>query len=207
MKRLLVAATAAVVAMPVIASTAPAAHAAPAQVTSTASVASLAGVNAAPAASSIAAYRAAAINQANRYSRQATKVSWRQKGRNATHLGKLTQQARLHHTKRAVFISRTQLGTRYRWGGTTPAGFDCSGYTKYVYGKAGKNLPRTAAQQFRATKRTSNPAPGDLVFFGGARAHHVGIYLGNGRMIHSPRSGKSVEVAKVWRGASYGKVR
>ncbi len=198
MKRLLVAATAAVITMPaVISGTPSAATAAPSKAVSVT----------APSATTLVAARTASVNYANKYSRLATKSSWRQKDRNANHLSRLTKQARLPHAKRAVLISRTQLGTPYRWGGTTSAGFDCSGYTRYVIKKAGKNLPRTAAQQYRATKRTSKPKAGDLVFFGGSRAYHVGIYLGNGRMIHSPRKGKPVHVAKVWRGASYGTVR
>lgn len=200
MKRLLVAASAAVIALPALATAAPA-QARPMSTTTAAATASR------QAAPSLATARYAAVSYANKYSRQATRVSWRQKDRNAAHLSRLTARARMSAPKRAVLISKTQKGTYYRWGGTTPRGFDCSGYTKYVYKKAGKNLPRTAAQQYRATKRTSRPAPGDLVFFGGSRASHVGIYVGNNRMIHSPRRGKAVQISKVYRGASYGKVR
>ena len=199
MKRLLVAATAAAVALPVLAAApAQAAHAAPA---------ATAQVAARPSVTSLAQARTVAVRQANTYSRVSTRASWRQKDRNAAHLSRLTAQARMPAARRATLISHSQKGTMYRWGGTSPRGFDCSGYTGYVYKKAGKNLPRTAAAQYRATKRVSRPAPGDLVFFGGARAYHVGIYLGNGRMIHSPRTGKPVQVTKVWRGASYGRVR
>ncbi|GAB48867.1 C40 family peptidase [Mobilicoccus pelagius] len=204
MKRLLVAASAAVIAVPALSTAAPLqAQASPA---TTASVVHTSTVSH-PTATSLVAARTAAVNTANTYSRRATRVSWRQKDRNANHLSHLTARARMAPARRAHLISHTQKGTRYRWGGTTARGFDCSGYTRYVYKKAGKNLPRTARAQYRATKRTSRPAPGDLVFFGGSRAHHVGIYVGRGRMIHSPRSGKPVQVTKIWRGASYGKVR
>ncbi|GMA42297.1 glycoside hydrolase [Mobilicoccus caccae] len=116
-------------------------------------------------------------------------------------------QATAAQRSTAISSARAQLGTPYRWGGTSPSGFDCSGLVQYAFGKAGKDLPRTAAAQYAATQRTSSPRPGDIVFFGGAGAHHNGIYLGNGKMIHSPRSGKSVEITNVWKGASYGKVR
>ena len=203
MKRLLVAATAAVIAAPTL--TAVPAQAqpvpAPSHVLTTTSASSR------PTATSLAAARASVVNHANRYSRQARHVGWRTKDRNARHLAQLTKRARLSPAKRALYISYTQRGTPYRWGGTTARGFDCSGYTGYVYKKAGKTLPRTARAQYRATKRTSRPVPGDLVFFGGRNAYHVGIYVGRGRMIHSPRAGKPVQIAKIWRGASYGKVR
>lgn len=97
-------------------------------------------------------------------------------------------------------------GIRYVWGGTTTAGFDCSGFTRYVYRKAGVNLPRTAAQQQRAVRRVSTPSPGDLVFFG-RPAHHVGIYAGKGKMYDAPRRGKSTGLHKIWSATvTYGRV-
>ncbi len=204
MKRFLVAASAAAIAVPALATVSPVqAQAAPTTAVSTAQATSAAH----PSRNSLVAARTQAVRKANVYSRQSAKVSWRQKDRNARHLSTLSKRAKMAPHRRAALISHTQKGTMYRWGGTTPRGFDCSGYTRYVYNKAGKSLPRTARSQYAATKRTSRPAPGDLVFFGGRNAHHVGIYLGKGRMIHSPRSGKPVQVTKVWRGASYGKVR
>lgn len=104
-----------------------------------------------------------------------------------------------------VNIARSLLGIPYVYGGSTPAGFDCSGFTQYVFGKAGISLPRTASAQQRAATRVSNPKPGDLVFFG-SPAWHVGIYTGNGMMIDSPKPGASTSERRVFSGVSgYGR--
>ncbi|MGC4943781.1 C40 family peptidase [Kribbella sp. DT2] len=93
-------------------------------------------------------------------------------------------------------------GTPYRYGGTSTKGFDCSGYTGYVYKKAGKTLPRTSRQQYSATKHISRAAakPGDLVFFksGGGGVYHVGIYAGANTLWHASKPGKPVAKAKIW---------
>jgi cell wall-associated NlpC family hydrolase len=93
-------------------------------------------------------------------------------------------------------------GTPYRYGGTTPRGFDCSGYTGYVYKKAGKKLPRTSRAQYSATKHISRKAakPGDLVFFrsGGGGVYHVGIYAGGNMLWHASKPGRPVAKAKIW---------
>lgn len=89
-----------------------------------------------------------------------------------------------------VNIARGLLGIAYVYGGDSPSGFDCSGLTQYVYGKAGISIPRTASAQQRAATPVSNPQPGDLVFYG-SPAWHVGIFTGGDMMIDSPRPGKS----------------
>ena len=94
-------------------------------------------------------------------------------------------------------------GVPYVYGGTTPSGFDCSGFTQYVYSKFGISLPRIDYQQrvwaqAHGTK-VSDPQPGDLMW----RSGHVGIYVGNGLMIHAPRPGKSVSIVPVYASFEY----
>jgi peptidoglycan DL-endopeptidase CwlO len=104
-----------------------------------------------------------------------------------------------------VNIARTLLGIPYVYGGSSPSGFDCSGFTMYVFGKAGISIPRTASAQQDAATPVSDPKPGDLVFFG-SPAWHVGIYTGNGMMIDSPRDGKSTSERAIFSGVSgYGR--
>jgi cell wall-associated NlpC family hydrolase len=95
-------------------------------------------------------------------------------------------------------IAAQYEGLMYSYGGTSPStGFDCSGFTAYVFRQVGISLPRTAEAQRQATTRVSSPQPGDLVFFG-SPAYHVGIYAGNGMMWDSPRSGKAVALRSIW---------
>lgn len=103
-------------------------------------------------------------------------------------------------------VAANYTGIMYRYGGTTTAGFDCSGYTSYVYRQVGISLPRTAEAQRQATTSVSNPQPGDLVFYG-APAYHVGIYAGNGMMYDSGKPGIPSQLRRVFGGVSgYGRV-
>ncbi|HGJ8838499.1 TPA: C40 family peptidase [Neisseria gonorrhoeae] len=103
------------------------------------------------------------------------------------------------------------LGIAYRYGGTSVStGFDCSGFMQHIFKRAmGINLPRTSAEQARmgAPVARSELQPGDMVFFrtlGGSRISHVGLYIGNNRFIHAPRTGKNIEITslshKYWSG-------
>lgn len=91
------------------------------------------------------------------------------------------------------------LGVSYVWGGSTPAGFDCSGFTSYVFSHFGVSLYRRAADQSRQGKAVSRDSlmPGDLVFFG-KPAYHVGIYIGDGLYIHAPETGDVVKISPIW---------
>lgn len=104
---------------------------------------------------------------------------------------------------RVLAAAKQHLGVPYRWGGTTPAGFDCSGFVQYVFGKHGIALPRVSKDQARAGVAVSpaDAQPGDLVAFDNSRARagvdHIGIYLGGGKWIAAPRSGDVVKISDV----------
>ncbi|MFE7711870.1 NlpC/P60 family protein [Streptomyces sp. NPDC057486] len=97
----------------------------------------------------------------------------------------------------AVAFARAQLGKPYVWGGTGPRGFDCSGLVMRAWLAAGVKLPRTTWGQIHAGTATSRPrlVPGDLVLSYGAG--HVGLYIGNGKVIHAPRPGSTVTIAPL----------
>lgn len=103
---------------------------------------------------------------------------------------------------RVVAYAKKFLGTPYVYGGSTPSGFDCSGFTSYVYKQLGYNINRTANDQLAngiAVSR-SELKPGDLVMFkraGNSTVHHVGIYVGDGMMIHSPQTGDVVKLTSI----------
>lgn len=98
----------------------------------------------------------------------------------------------------AVAFARAQLGKAYAYGGTGPSAYDCSGLTQGALKAAGKSIPRTSQAQLAGGKRISlsQAQPGDLVvYYSGAS--HVGIYIGDGQIIHSSRPGKPISVAPV----------
>ena len=93
--------------------------------------------------------------------------------------------------------ARAQLGKPYVYGSAGPNSFDCSGFTQFVWAAAGVSLPHNAAAQYASTRRVplKDMRPGDLVFSSGLG--HVGIYIGGGRMIHAPHSGRTVEISPL----------
>jgi cell wall-associated NlpC family hydrolase len=108
---------------------------------------------------------------------------------------------------RAAQQAARLIGKPYRYGGSTPAGFDCSGLVQFSFRQAGIKLPRSTEEQRRASRpvRDSNLQPGDLLFFDqeGKKNSHVGIYVGRGQFVHAPSSGKQVRTdrtdAPYWR--------
>lgn len=98
--------------------------------------------------------------------------------------------------------AQAQIGKPYAWGGEDPdSGFDCSGLSQFVYAEEGIQIPRTALDQFHTLKPVKSLQEGDLVFF---RTHdhsrlisHVGIYIGDGYFVHSPRTGETIRVSRL----------
>lgn len=105
-----------------------------------------------------------------------------------------------------VKIAASKKGTPYVYGASGPNSFDCSGFTSWVYARAGKHLPRTSSQQAAATRNipASDRRPGDLVFFAsGGDVYHVGIYAGKNLIWHAPRPGTSVHLERIWTPAHF----
>lgn len=103
-----------------------------------------------------------------------------------------------------ITYAETFMGVSYVWGGTSPSGFDCSGFVQYVYSHFGITLPRTSEEQYGVGSAVdkSNLQPGDLVFFnwgedGIPGPGHVGMYIGGGQMIDAPHTGASVHVSDL----------
>jgi cell wall-associated NlpC family hydrolase len=108
---------------------------------------------------------------------------------------------------RAVEAALNELGKPYRYGALGPSTFDCSGLTKFAYGSAGITLPHSAAAQYQSGHRVNRNQlqPGDLIFWRGL--DHVGMYIGNGKMVHAPRTGEVVTIISIDEGGYLGAVR
>ena len=119
----------------------------------------------------------------------------------AAEVGPQSRATSPNDQQKVVNEARKYLGVPYVWGGTTPAGFDCSGLVQYVYKNAvGIALPRVTTQQETTGKEVSlsSLSPGDLLFFGNRGAtYHVAIYIGNNQYIHAPQPGETVKVATM----------
>ena len=106
-------------------------------------------------------------------------------------------QQRLH----AMKVALAQRGDPYRYGAAGPSAFDCSGLTKFSYGRTGRSIPRTTDQQkagLRAVAK-SDKRKGDIILFvNGGNAYHAAVYIGNGRIVHASRSGTPVKVDPIW---------
>jgi cell wall-associated NlpC family hydrolase len=151
-------------------------------------------VNAAPlAAAEKSALLATAIEAAARAS--AAEARQRAVAARKAQVAKI-QQVRT----RIVQVAKKQVGDRYSAGSAGPSAFDCSGLTRYVYKVVtGKELPHQSHAQYARVTKVSrqNARPGDLVFFFRGGAHHVGIYIGNGKMVDAAGYGKGVRVSPI----------
>jgi cell wall-associated NlpC family hydrolase len=107
------------------------------------------------------------------------------------------RSAKLLGRPRVVEIARRYLGTPYHWAGASPSGFDCSGFVMYVYSRIGIELPHSSWMLWGVGKPVTRKdlRPGDIVFFSGLG--HVGIYVGDGRFIHSPQTGDVVRIQRL----------
>jgi hypothetical protein len=109
-----------------------------------------------------------------------------------------------------LHLAQTFRGVPYRFGGATPRAFDCSGYTQYVFGQLGYNLPHFAQSQYNWASPVprEKAGPGDFVFIHqpGGYVYHVGIYAGNGMMWHAPKPGGSVELSALFGNVTFGTV-
>jgi cell wall-associated NlpC family hydrolase len=97
--------------------------------------------------------------------------------------------------KVVLAVAKKQLGKPYRYGAVGPSSFDCSGFTMFVWKHAGVSLPHNSAAQYNALPHVSRDKArlGDLVYSPG----HIGLYIGDGKMIHSPQTGDTVEISPI----------
>jgi len=102
--------------------------------------------------------------------------------------------------QRAAMIALDQVGVPYRYGGSTPQGFDCSGLVQFSYSRAGVAVPRTTGQLWSASRTVDEDElrAGDLLFFSiDGKMSHVAMYLGDRRFVHAPQSGRTVSVGSL----------
>ena len=108
---------------------------------------------------------------------------------------------KLSKGEKAVKTAKQNLGKPYSYGASGPNSFDCSGFTMYVYGKQGVKLTHNAQAQYSEGEHVSKGElkKGDLVFFGSSTGniYHVGMYVGNGKYIHAPRTGENVKIVSL----------
>lgn len=100
--------------------------------------------------------------------------------------------------KAALDFAYAQIGKPYEWGSTGPNSFDCSGLTGSAWRAAGVSLPRTVQEQYNAGRKVakSNLQPGDIIYWYNSTQHN-GMYVGNGKAVHAPRTGKNVEITDL----------
>jgi cell wall-associated NlpC family hydrolase len=108
---------------------------------------------------------------------------------------------RMQRVDTVITVAQSLKGVPYKWGGTSRRGFDCSGYTRFVFAKIGEHLPRTSSAQYAEARKVAKQdvQRGDLVFFAErGRVYHVGIYAGDRKIWHSPHTGARVRLERIW---------
>lgn len=174
----------------------------PAQAASTSTTDSTTTVAPAPKPEQTAAQKAAAKKKAAAEKRKKALAKKKAAAKKKALAKKRKAAAR---TNKILKTAAKYKGTPYVWGGTTPKGFDCSGYVQYVFKKAtGKKLPRIAGDQMRKGKKISKSKKkkGDLIgFSNGSGYYHIAIYAGDGKIWHAPRTGETVKKVKIWTSA------
>ncbi|MCL2554871.1 MAG: C40 family peptidase, partial [Actinomycetia bacterium] len=151
---------------------------------------------------------AALVAQQKAAAEAAAKAAAAKKSTSTTTTTSPTTPANSSVADQAIAFARKQIGKPYVWGATGPDSFDCSGLTQAAYKAAGITLPRTTWDQVNVGTRVSeaNLQPGDLIFFY-SDISHVGMYIGNGEMIHAPHTGTVVKIAPITEMPFYGAVR
>ncbi|OPF84709.1 glycoside hydrolase [Streptomyces antioxidans] len=152
--------------------------------------------------------KAAALAEKQRQEAAARKKQQEQNGDSGSGSTAPSAPANSSKAAQAIAFAKAQLGKPYVWGATGPSSFDCSGLTQAAWKSAGISLPRTTWDQVKAGTRvsTSQLQPGDLVFFYDDISH-VGLYIGDGMMIHAPKPGDVVKKAPITEMPIYGSVR
>ena len=119
-----------------------------------------------------------------------------------------SRMSRSQGLRAVLSTAHSLIGKPYRWGATGPNAFDCSGFTSFVWRAAGLSLPHSSVAQYNSLPRVSLSSlqPGDIVFSRWNGGGHVGLYIGGGRMINAPQTGRHVEISPI-RGATVGAVR
>ncbi|MFF1645621.1 NlpC/P60 family protein [Streptomyces sp. NPDC058240] len=156
-------------------------------------------------AQELAKQQAAAKAEAERKAEEAAKESG---GGTGTGTGTGSDSSATTKAEKVLAFARAQLGKPYVWGATGPASYDCSGLTQAAWKSAGVDIPRTTWDQVKIGTRvaTADLRPGDLVFFYDDISH-VGIYKGDGMMIHAPKPGANVREESIYYMPIYGSVR
>lgn len=161
---------------------------------------------------SVREYRSFFAKGRSRYQGQSAKLSDFGSSVNTTSVSLPSTQSSSASGIRAKIVANAKSfqGVPYLWGGTTPSGFDCSGFVQYVYKQNGISIPRNSRSQSTAGTHIhpKEAQPGDLIFFyGEVKGHvsHVAMYIGNGEFIHAPCTGKTISISTIKKEKYWGK--